>query len=89
MSNTYNLAPEITSPELDLWGVFPVQKSIIKDSQYEVRPISSLHNSSSPIQFEIKCENDEYLQFRECELYMCIKINLSKIHVKVVISQQF
>jgi len=81
MSNAYNLAPETTSPELDLWGVFPVQRSIIKDSQYEARPISSLNNSSAPITFEIKCGSNEYLQFRECELYMCIRINLAKVPV--------
>jgi hypothetical protein len=41
-------------------------------------PISALRASSSPIQFEIYNDIDEYIQMRECEFYLCIRVSLAK-----------
>lgn len=75
----HELSSVIALPELDLFGVPPTQHSIIRDVQSEHRPISSLNNSTSPIQFEIRSGEDEYIQFRECELYMRVRVNLDKV----------
>src|SRR5277367_6245455 len=78
MSTIHELSSLVALPEFDLFGVPPTQLIVEKDIQSEHRPISSLNNASSPIQFEIHTGTDEYVQLRECELYLCLKINLAK-----------
>src|SRR6266571_1158697 len=78
MSIIHELSSLVALPELDLFGVPPTQLMIEKDIQTEHRPISTINSNVSPIIFEIHTGIDEYVQFRECELYMCIKINIEK-----------
>ena len=77
MESIHELSALAPLPELDLFGVPPTQNSIERDIYSEHRPISTL-NSTSAITFVIPTPIDEYLQLRECMLYMKIKINIKK-----------
>jgi hypothetical protein len=52
--------------------------TVEKDIQTEHRPIATLSHLSWPIQFKIHIGIDEYIQMRESELYLCIRVNLAK-----------
>ena len=78
MSAIHGLSSVVALSEFDLFGVPPTQLAVERDIQTEHRPISSLNNSSASIQFEIHTGIDEYVQLRECELYLCVRVNLSK-----------
>ena len=56
----------------------PTQITLDSDIQTEHRPISTFNNSGSTIDFEIHTAIDEYINLGKSELYMCLKINLSK-----------
>jgi hypothetical protein len=79
MNAIHELSSLVALPEFDLFGVPPTQLTVEKDIQTEHRPISTLSSSSSPIQFEIHTGIDEYIQMRECELYLCIRVSLVKL----------
>jgi hypothetical protein len=79
MNAIHELSSLVALPEFDLFGVPPTQLTVEKDIQTEHRPISSLSSSLSPIQFEIHTGIDEYIQMRECELYLCIRVSLAKL----------
>lgn len=78
MHPIHELSSLVALSEFDLFGVPPTQLTVERDIQTEHRPISTLNNSSSPIEFEIHTGIDEYIQMRECELYFRIRINLAK-----------
>jgi len=75
---SHELSSLVALPEYDLWGTPSVQLTVEKDEPQEYRPISSLTNNTSPIQFEIRTGLNQYIQFRECTLYMCLRVNLAK-----------
>jgi hypothetical protein len=79
MNAFHELSSLVALPEFDLFGVPPTQLTVEKDIQTDHRPISTLSSSSSPIQFEIHTGIDEYIQMRECELYLCIRVSLVKL----------
>lgn len=78
MAKIHHLSSLTALPELDLFGVPPTQLSIERDICTEYRPISTLSNSSSLINFEIFANNDEYIQFNKTELMLRIRIDISK-----------
>lgn len=77
-----NIIHELSSltaiPEFDLFGVPPTQLTVERDVPTEYRPISTL-SSSSVINFMIHNSPDEYVQLRETELYLRIKIDYTKL----------
>ena len=68
---------EVPLPELDLWGMTPVQRSVISDMCMEQRPVAAL-NWNSNIQFEFTLGDDEYMLFSETYLYLKIKPVIGK-----------
>jgi hypothetical protein len=78
MATIHELSSLVALPELDLFGVPPTQLMVSGDVQTEHRPISTISNNSSPIDFEIHSAYDEYINLGKSELYMCIRINLKK-----------
>src|SRR5438309_507782 len=66
-------------PEFDLFAVPPTQLSVDRDICTEHRPISTISNATSPLQFEIHTGVDEYIQFRETELYIKFKVTIVKV----------
>jgi len=62
--------------EYDLFALHPIQLTVERDSCTEYRPISSLSNSTAPINFEINTGSEEYIQFKETELYLRVRIDL-------------
>src|SRR6266700_1200032 len=77
----HELSPLIALPELDLFGVPPTQLMVESDVQTEHRPISTVTNSMSPIQFEIHTAIDEYINLSKSELYLCVRIDLEKTNL--------
>jgi hypothetical protein len=75
MHPIHELSSLVALSEFDLFGVPPTQLTVERDIQTEHRPISILNNSSPPIEFEIHTGIDEYIQMRECELNLHIRIN--------------
>ena len=76
--------------EYDLFALHPMQLTVERDSCVEYRPISSLSSSPSPINFEITTGIDEYIQFKETELYLKIRIDLQgKAKTKVLTSDDW
>ena len=75
---SHQLSTLVALPEYDLWGVPSIQLTVEKDEPQEYRPISSLNNSESTIEFVIKTGLNQYIHLRECTLYICIRINLAK-----------
>jgi hypothetical protein len=78
MNAIHELSSLVALTEFDLFGIPPTQLTVEKDIQTEHRPIATLSHLSSLIQFEIHTGIDEYIQMRESELYLCIKVNLAK-----------
>lgn len=81
MSTIHELSSLVALPEFDLFGVPPTQLMVESDVQTEHRPISTISSSESPIQFEVHSAVDEYINLGKSELYLCIRINLSKSNV--------
>lgn len=82
MSTIHELSSLVALPELDLFIVPPTQLMVEHDIQTEHRPISTL-SSGSPIQFEIHSGYDEYINIGKSELYLCVRISLSKTNIAV------
>ena len=68
---------EIPLPELDLWGLPPVQKSVLTDISMEQRPSTTV-SWGSAIEFDFILGQDEYMLFSETYLYMKIQPHLKK-----------
>lgn len=68
---------EVPIQELDLWGIPPVQKSIVADIDMHNRPTSSI-SWTSPLDFDFTLGADEYMLFNESYLYLKIKPTFSK-----------
>lgn len=68
---------EIPLPELDLWGLSPVQRSVVADICMEQRPVAAL-GWNSPIQFEFTLGEDEYMLFSETYLYLKVLPKFTK-----------
>ena len=81
MSTIHELSSVLALPEFDIFGVPPTQLTVEADLQTEHRPISTITNSMSPIEFEIHTGFDEYINFGKCELYLCLQIRLSKTNM--------
>ncbi len=76
--------------EYDLFALHPTQLTVERDTCPEYRPISSLSSSASPINFEINTGSDEYIQFKETELYLRIRIDLqTKSKTKILTSEDW
>lgn len=63
---------EVPLPELDLWGLCPVQKSVLSDIEMEQRPNTTI-SWSSTLEFDFTLGEDEYMLFSESYLYLKIK----------------
>jgi len=77
MTAIHELSAITPLPELDLFGVPPTQNSVEYDICSEHRPISTLTHDSV-IEFNIQTSNDEYIKLSETELYLKLRINLTK-----------
>jgi len=81
MSTIHELSSVVTLSEYDLFGVPPTQLTVERDIQTEHRPISTITDALSPIQFEINTGIDEYIQIRDCEIFICMRVNLAKTNL--------
>ena len=81
MSTIHNLSSVLALPEFDIFGVPPTQLTVLSDTQTEHRPISTITNSQSPIEFVIHTGLDEYINLGKSELYLCLQISLSKTNM--------
>jgi hypothetical protein len=79
MSTIHELSSVLALPELDIFGVPPTQLMVDSDVQTEHRPVSTVTNAISPIDFEIHTGLDEYINLCKSELYLCVKIHLEKL----------
>ena len=64
-------------PSLAFWHVPDTQHSILQDVEYEVRP-ASLFTSSTPLRFEVRSPENEFVQLNESHLWLKMKVTLSK-----------
>ena len=78
MSTIHQLSSVLALPEFDIFGIPPTQLTVEGDLQTEHRPISTITNSLSPIEFEIHTGLDEYVNLGKSELYLCLQISVSK-----------
>jgi hypothetical protein len=88
MSVIHELSQATPLPELDIFGVPPTQTSIERTYTTEHRPIAALDSSAS-IQFEIHTGIDEYIQFRDTELYLRLKIKLHKANAQAIVESDW
>lgn len=82
MSRIHKASNVALLPQLSLWDVPDTQESIIKDVEYEIRPISTF-SSSTPMRFEVRSPENEYMLFNESHLWLKLKITLSKENGKI------
>ena len=81
MSTIHELSSVLALPEFDIFGVPPTQLTVESDLQTEHRPISTITNSLSPIEFEIHTGLDEYVNLGKSEIYLCLQISISKTNM--------
>lgn len=75
-------------PEVDIFAPPPTQTAILTDRITYHRPITSLTNDATPIIiFEITSAENEYIQLRETELYIKLKISATSNNVKFTAAQ--
>lgn len=77
MSRIHKASNIALLPQLSLWDVPDTQESIVRDVEYEIRPISTF-SSSTPMRFEVRSPENEYMLFNESHLWLKLKITLSK-----------
>lgn len=65
-------------PEYDLFGMPPIQKMVEKTVPNEHRPISNISSPTSPIYFDIHTGLDEYIHFKETQLSVTLRVNISR-----------
>jgi len=76
--------------EYDLFALNPVQLTVERDSCTEYRSISALSSSASTISFEINTGIDEYIQLKDTELSLTLRIDLQgKTKTKVLTSDDW
>lgn len=63
-------------PEFDLFSVPPTQLSVAEDIETEQRPINIIKPDSREFTFEFVTAPDEYVSFRETELYLRLRFVL-------------
>jgi hypothetical protein len=63
--------------EYDLFALHPTQITVEKDICQEYRSTTSLSTYPSTISFEINSASDEYIQFKETEFYLRIRVDLT------------
>ena len=81
MATIHELSPIVALPRFDIFGVTGTQLIVDSDIQTEQRPISSITDSISPIEFEIHTGLDEYVDLSRSELYLCLKVKLKKTNL--------
>lgn len=77
MSRVHSASSVALLPQLALWDVPETQESILRDVEYEIRPVS-IFSSSTPLRFEVRSPENEFLLFNESHLWLKMKITLSK-----------
>lgn len=76
MSKIHGASNIALLPQLSLWDVPDTQESIDRDVEYEVRPISTF-SSTTPLRFEVRSPENEFMLFNESYLWIKLKITLS------------
>ena len=81
MSTIHELSSVATLPLYDMFAVHPTQLIVESNIQTEHRPISTISDSNSPIEFEIHTGIDEYIDLSKSELKLCIRVKLSETNM--------
>lgn len=76
MSKIHSASNIALIPQLSLWDIPDTQLSILNTNEYAIRPISTF-TSSTPIRFEVRSPENEYILFNECHVWMKMKVTLS------------
>lgn len=76
MSVIHKLSHATALPEFDLFSVPPTQLSVLEDIETEQRPINIIKPDTKEFVFEFSTAPDEYVNFRETELYLRLRIVL-------------
>lgn len=76
MAVIHKLSHGTALPEYDLFSVPPTQLSVLEDIETEQRPINILKPESREFTFEFATGVDEYVNFRETELYLRLRFVL-------------
>jgi hypothetical protein len=77
MNKIHHLSSITPLPELDIFSLPPTQLSIEKNFITEHKPIANLTSDSS-IEFNVNSGIDEYIQLKDTQLYMKIKVDIAK-----------
>lgn len=64
------------SSNVALWEVPDSQMSILRDVEYEIRP-TSIYTASTPLRFEVRSPENEFMLFNESHIWLKMKITLS------------
>src|SRR5882757_10023428 len=81
MSTIHSLSSVLALPEFDIFGVPPTQLMVENDVQTEHRPICTITDCKSPVEFEILTGLDEYINLGKSELYLCLQVKLRKTNM--------
>ena len=73
-----NLASIYSAPELGVFVVPPTQVQIYEDIFTDHTPFTAISNSTTPIQFNFRSNENEYIHFGNCELHVKFVVNLRK-----------
>ena len=78
MALIHKLSHATALPEFDLFSVPPTQLSVTEDIETEQRTINVVKPDSREFAFEFTTAPDEYVNFRETELYLRLRFVLPK-----------
>lgn len=78
MSRIHEKSPSTTLPLFDVFRLPPTQISVDKDILHECHPVSTI-SDNQPIVFEFNTSYDEFLILQESNLYLKLKMTLSKV----------
>src|SRR5882757_8106653 len=81
MSTIHSLSSVLALPEFDIFGVPPTQLMVENDVQTEHRPICTITDCKSPVEFEILTGLDEYINLGKSELYLCLQVKLRRTNM--------
>lgn len=76
MSVIHKMSHATALPEFDLFSVPPTQLSVVEDIETEQRPINIIKPDTREFSFEFTTAPDEYVSFRETELYLRLRFVL-------------
>ena len=76
MSRIHRASSTALLPQFSLWDLPDTQESVAKDVPNEIRPIATF-SSSTPLRFEVRSPENEFMQFNESHLWLKMKITLS------------